>query len=64
MVSQLIDTIIVHIIFLHFGMGLSFDIVYKIIIANYIVKLIFAEIDTPIVYLIVNFIRKRYTNYY
>lgn len=61
MVSQLIDTIIVNTIFLNFGMGLPFDIVYKIIIANYIVKLIFAAIDTPIVYLIVNFIRKRYT---
>ncbi|MAH88998.1 MAG: hypothetical protein CMJ06_03000 [Pelagibacterales bacterium] len=61
MVSQLIDTIIVNTIFLHFGMGLTFDIVYKIIIANYIVKLIFAAIDTPLVYLIVNFIRKRYT---
>ena len=41
-------------------MGLSFDIVYKIIIANYLVKIIFAAIDTPIVYLIVNFIKKKY----
>tara|TARA_X000000950_G_C13851818_1_gene634809 strand:- start:997 stop:1701 length:705 start_codon:yes stop_codon:yes gene_type:complete len=64
MVSQLIDTIIVNTIFLYFGMGLSFEIVYKIIIANYIIKLIFAAIDTPIVYLIVNFIRKRYSNSY
>ena len=64
MVSQLIDTIIVNTIFLYFGMGLSFEIIYKIIIANYIIKLIFAAIDTPIVYLIVNFIRKRYSNSY
>ena len=62
MISQLIDTIIVNTIFLGFGMGLSFDIVYKIIIANYLVKIIFAAIDTPIVYLIVNFIKKKYSS--
>ena len=63
MISQLIDTIIVNTIFLGFGMGLSFDIVYKIIIANYLVKIIFAAIDTPIVYLIVNFIKKKYPGF-
>ena len=63
MISQLIDTIIVNTIFLGFGMGLSFDIVYKIIIANYLVKIIFAAIDTPIVYLIVNFIKKKYSSF-
>ena len=63
MISQLIDTIIVNTIFLGFGMGLSFDIVYKIIIANYLVKIIFAAIDTPIVYLIVNFIKKKHPSF-
>ena len=60
MVSQLIDTAIVNTIFLGFGMGLTFDIIYKIIIANYLIKILFAAIDTPLVYLAVNIIRKKY----
>ena len=59
MFSQLVDTIIVNTIFLSFGMGLSMDIVIKIIIANYFIKLLIAAIDTPLVYLIVNIIRKK-----
>ena len=61
MFSQLVDTIILNTIYLGFGMGLSFNIVIKIIIANYFVKLIFALIDTPLVYLIVNIIKKKYS---
>ena len=62
MFSQLIDTIIVNTIFLGFGMGLPFNIVYKIIIANYIVKILFAAIDTPLVYIIVKLIKKKISN--
>lgn len=58
MVSQLIDTIIVNTIFLGFGMGLDFQIVYKIIIANYLIKILFAVLDTPLVYLFVSIIKK------
>ena len=58
MFSQLIDTIIVNSIFLGFGMGIEFSIIIKIIIANYFVKLIFAAIDTPLVYVFVNLINK------
>ncbi len=59
MFSQLIDTIIVNSIFLGFGMGLEFKIIIQIIIANYVIKLIFAMIDTPLVYLFVNVIRNK-----
>ena len=47
MFSQLIDTIIVNSIFLHFGLNLSWDIIFKIIIASYIFKIMIAVIDTP-----------------
>ncbi len=62
MVSQLIDTIIVNSIFLGFGMGLQFEIVYKIIIANYLIKLLFAAIDTPLVYFLVSIIKRQKKN--
>ena len=60
MFSQLIDTIVVNSIFLGFGMGIEFSIIVKIIIANYIIKIIFAAIDTPLVFLFVNLIKKKY----
>ena len=59
MFSQLVDTIIVNSIFLGFGMGIEFQVVCKIIIANYLVKIIFALIDTPLVYFFVNIIKKK-----
>ena len=58
MFSQLIDTVIVNSIFLHFGLNLSWDIIFKIIIASYIFKIIIAAIDTPLVYLGVHLTKK------
>lgn len=58
MFSQLIDTIVVNSIFLHFGLNLSWDIIFKIIIASYIFKIIIAVIDTPLVYLGVHLTNK------
>ena len=58
MLSQLIDTIIVNSIFLGFGMGLETNLIIQIIICNYLIKLIFAAIDTPLVYLGVFLIKK------
>ena len=58
MFSQLIDTIIVNSIFLHFGLNLSWEIIINIIIASYIVKVFIAAIDTPIVYVGVYFTKK------
>ena len=45
-------------IFLGFAMGLDTNLVIQIIIGNYIVKLLFAAIDTPLVYLCVNYLKK------
>ena len=59
MVSQLIDTIIVNSIFLGYGMGLDSNIIIQIIIANYLVKLFFAAVDTPLVYFFVHIINKK-----
>ena len=57
-VSQLIDTIIVNSIFLYIGLGLSFNIIFQIIVTTYVFKIIIALIDTPIVYLVVNLLKK------
>ena len=59
MCSQLIDTVIVNSIFLGIGMGLDVKIIMQIILCNYIVKILFAAIDTPLVYLCVFLIRKK-----
>ncbi len=59
MFSQLIDTIIVNSIFLGYGMGLEKQLIIQIIIGNYIVKLFFAAVDTPLVYYFVNLINKK-----
>ena len=57
-VSQLIDTIIVNSIFLYIGLGLSLNIIFQIIVTTYVFKIIIALIDTPIVYLVVNLLKK------
>ena len=59
MFSQLVDTIIVNSIFLGIGMKLDIALIVQIIICNYIIKIIFALIDTPLVYLVVYIIRKK-----
>ncbi len=59
MVSQLVDTIIVNSIFLGFGLGLDWDLVAKIIVANYVFKLLIAVIDTPFIYLGVWAVRRQ-----
>ena len=59
MISQLVDTIIVNSIFLGIGMKLDIELIVQIIICNYVIKIIFALIDTPLVYLVVYIIRKK-----
>ena len=56
--SQLIDTIIVNSIFLYFGLNLSWDIIFKIIIASYLFKILIAIVDTPFIYIGVHFTKK------
>lgn len=55
-ISQLIDTIIVNSIFLHFGTGFGPDngftpiVIGQIIVTNYVFKLVMAALDTPVIY--------------
>ena len=58
MFSQLIDTVIVNSIFLYLGLNLDWNIIVDIIIASYIVKIIIAAIDTPLVYVGVHYTRR------
>ena len=58
MTSQLVDTIIVNSIFLGWGLGLSWEIVGKIIVASYIAKVVLALADTPFIYLGVAVVRR------
>ncbi len=64
MCSQLVDTIIVNSIFLGIAMKLDINIIIQIIICNYIIKIIFAAVDTPLVYICVYFIRKKINKVY
>ncbi len=57
-VSQLIDTVIVNSIFLYIGLGLGLNIIFQIIVTTYVFKIIIALLDTPIVYLVVNLLKK------
>jgi uncharacterized integral membrane protein (TIGR00697 family) len=50
-ISQLLDTIIVNGIFLHFGLGLSPTVILEVIVAVYLCKLVLAAADTPLIYL-------------
>ena len=51
MISQLVDTIIVNGIFLHFGLNLPMSQIVEIIIAVYLCKVVLAWVDTPLIYL-------------
>lgn len=50
-VSQLVDTIIVNVIFLKFGLDLPNDIIFEIIVTIYLFKVVLAALDTPLFYL-------------
>ena len=56
--SQLVDTIVVNSIFLGWGMGVPWPVVWQIIWAIYICKIMLALVDTPLVYLAVGTIRR------
>ncbi len=53
-ISQLVDTIIVNSIFLHYGLELDSATIIQIVIAVYICKVVLAAIDTPLIYLAVH----------
>ncbi len=58
-VSQFVDTITVNGIFLPIAFGMSFSATWNVIICVYIVKLIIAALDTPLIYLGVYLEKKR-----
>jgi hypothetical protein len=51
MISQLVDTVIVNGIFLHWGLGLEPRVIFEVIIAVYLCKVGLALLDTPLIYL-------------
>ena len=55
--SQLVDTIVVNSIFLGWGMGVPWPVVWEIIGAVYVCKVMLAALDTPLVYVAVAVIR-------
>lgn len=57
--SQLIDTFIMDGIVLYWGLGLSFKTCLSIGIAVYTFKVIFALLDTPVVYFLTHYLKKK-----
>jgi len=51
MISQLVDTIIVNSIFLHFAFGMPWGAILEVILAVYLCKVMLAILDTPLIYL-------------
>ncbi|MEZ6020478.1 MAG: queuosine precursor transporter [Planctomycetota bacterium] len=58
MISQLVDTAIVNGIFLHFGLHMEPAVIWQVIVAVYLCKLLLAPIDTPLIYLLVAWTEK------
>ena len=56
-VSQLVDTIVVNSIFLGWGMGVPWETVGEIIVSVYVCKLVLAALDTPLIYLVVSWLK-------
>ncbi|MDA3962484.1 MAG: queuosine precursor transporter [Planctomycetota bacterium] len=50
MVSQLADTIVVHVIFLPLAFAMPWAAVFQVILGVYVVKMVLAWIDTPLIY--------------
>lgn len=55
--SQIVDTIIVDVLFLYLGLGMSWKEVFPIMVASYIYKAFFSIASTPIFYMCVSLIR-------
>jgi hypothetical protein len=51
LISQLIDTILIDLIFLYWGMGMAFQEVFYIMCISYAYKALFSFINTPLLYL-------------
>ncbi len=51
LISQLVDTIIVNSIFLRWGLNFEWHVIFDIIVAVYLCKVVLALSDTPLIYL-------------
>jgi uncharacterized integral membrane protein (TIGR00697 family) len=61
-VSQIVDTVVVDVIYLFWGLGMVWDQVVAIMILSYVYKVSFSVVTTPLFYLCVAMWRKRFTN--
>lgn len=53
LISQMVDTFAVNIIFLYWGLEMEFDIVVRIMLFSYCYKALFSIVNTPLFYLLV-----------
>jgi uncharacterized integral membrane protein (TIGR00697 family) len=59
-VSQLVDTVVIDIIFLYWGLGMGMDVVLPIMLFSYIYKALFSVANTPLLYLLVYVFKGRF----
>lgn len=59
-ISQLIDTILIDIIYLYYGLGMQLRIVWFIIAISFAYKAIFSIVSTPLFYLIIHFVKSKW----
>ena len=59
MISQLVDTIIVNVIFLRWGLEMEWGTIGTIILTVYLCKVVLALLDTPLIYLGRAILRRR-----
>ena len=59
-ISQLVDTLIVNSILFYWGFGWEFWQGISVMLTIYFYKLILAALDTPLIYLVVAFIKKKF----
>lgn len=59
-ISQLIDTIIIDLLFLWWGLGMSITDVFPVMLFSYLYKAIFSFVCTPLFYLLVFLIRDKW----
>lgn len=58
-ISQLVDTIVIDILFLYWGLGMPITEVLPIMLFSYVYKVFFSVACTPVFYLCVHFIRRK-----
>jgi uncharacterized integral membrane protein (TIGR00697 family) len=59
-ISQMIDTVIIDMMFLYWGLGMEMNSVYPIMLFSFAYKAFFSLICTPLFYFCVFFIRRRW----